>query len=173
VEHALPNPSGQSGHSHPWRTIAVVATGIAMLELVGLMIVAIALLAKPVLHHAQNEARAAATKPKPEAKKPSPPPKAGPLLPRRLVSVTVLNGNGVSGAAASEASRVRARGYIVGIVGNAPHGSYGQTVVMYRAARRGEALRLAHDLRIRRVSPLDGLRRRDLKGAKLAVIVGG
>jgi LytR cell envelope-related transcriptional attenuator len=171
VEHALPNPSGQSGHSHPWRTIAVVATGIAMLELVGLMIVAIALLAKPVLHHAHNEARAAATKP--EAKKPAAPPKAGPLLPRRLVSVTVLNGNGVSGAAASEASRVRARGYIVGVVGNAPHGSYGQTVVMYRAARRGEALRLARDLQIRRVSPLDGLRRRDLKGAKLAVIVGG
>jgi hypothetical protein len=172
VEHALPNPSGPSGHSHPWRTIAVVATGIAMLELVGLMIVAIALLAKPVLHHAQNEARAAAAK-KPAAKKPAAAPKAGPLLPRRLVSVTVLNGNGVSGAAAAEASRVRARGYTVGVVANAPHGSYGQTVVMYRPARRGEAVRLAHDLEIRRVSPLDGLRRRDLKGAKLAVIVGG
>jgi LytR cell envelope-related transcriptional attenuator len=170
VEHALPNPSGQSGHSHPWRTIAVVATGIAMLELVGLMIVAIALLAKPVLHHAQREARAAS---KPAATKPAAPPKAGPLLPRRLVSVTVLNGNGVSGAAAAEASRVRVRGYIVGAVGNAPHGSYGRTVVMYRPARRGEALRLARDLQIRRVSPLDGLRRRDLNGAKLAVIVGG
>jgi hypothetical protein len=171
VEHALPNPSGPSGHSHPWRTIAVVATGIAMLELVGLMIVAIALLAKPVLHHAQNEARAAAAKPAP--KKPAAAPKVGPLLPRRLVSVTVLNGNGVSGAAAFEASRVRARGYTVGVVGNAPHGSYGQTVVMYRPARRGEALRLARDLQIRRVSPLDGLHRRDLNGAKLAVIVGG
>ncbi len=171
MEHALPNPSGPSRHSHPWRTIAVVATGIAMLELVGLMIVAIALLAKPVLHHAQSEARAAAAKP--AAKKPAAAPKVGPLLPRRLVSVTVLNGNGVSGAAASEASRVRARGYTVGVVGNAPHGSYGQTVVMYRSARRGEALRLARDLQIRRVSPLDGLRRRDLKGAKLAVIVGG
>jgi hypothetical protein len=170
VDHALPNPSGQTGHSHPWRTIAVVATGIALLELVGLMIVAIALLAKPVLHHTQNEARAAAAKP--TAKKPDAP-KVGPLLPRRLVSVTVLNGNGVSGAAAFEASRVRARGYTIGVVGNAPHGSYGQTVVMYRPARRGEALRLARDLQIRRVSPLDGLRRRDLKGAKLAVIVGG
>jgi LytR cell envelope-related transcriptional attenuator len=170
VEHAL-QPSGPSGHSHPWRTIAVVATGIAMLELVGLLIVAIALLAKPVLHHAQKEARAAATKPaavqKPAATK------VGPLLPRRRVSVTVLNGNGVSGAAAAEASRVRARGYIVGVVGNAPHGSYGQTMVMYRAARRGEALRLARDLQIRRVSPLDGLRRRDLHAAKLAIIIGG
>jgi hypothetical protein len=170
VEHAL-QPSGPSGHSHPWRTIAVVATGIAMLELVGLLIVAIALLAKPVLHHAQKEARAAATKPA-AVKKPAAT-KVGPLLPRRRVSVTVLNGNGVSGAAAAEASRVRARGYIVGVVGNAPHGSYGQTMVMYRAARRGEALRLARDLQIRRVSPLDGLRRRDLHAAKLAIIIGG
>ena len=106
MEHAL-QPSGPSGHSHPWRTIAVVATGIAMLELVGLLIVAIALLAKPVLHHAQKEARAAATKPA-VVKKPAAT-KVGPLLPRRRVSVTVLNGNGVSGAAAAEASRVRAR----------------------------------------------------------------
>ena len=170
MEHAL-QPSGPSGHSHPWRTIAVVATGIAMVELVGLLIVAIALLAKPVLHHARKDARAAATKPA-AVKKPAAT-KIGPLLPRRRVSVTVLNGNGVSGAAAAEASRVRARGYIVGVVGNAPHGSYGQTMVMYRAARRGEALRLARDLQIRRVSPLDGLRRRDLHAAKLAIIIGG
>jgi hypothetical protein len=170
VEHAL-QPSGPSGHSHPWRTIAVVATGIAMLELVGLLIVGIALLAKPVLHHAQKEARAAVAKP--AAVKQPAVTKVGPLLPRRRVSVTVLNGNGVSGAAAAEASRVRARGYIVGVVGNAPHGSYGQTMVMYRAARRGEALRLARDLQIRRVSPLDGLRRRDLHSAKLAIIIGG
>jgi LytR cell envelope-related transcriptional attenuator len=171
VEHAL-QPSGPSGQSHPWRTIAVVATGIAMLELVGLLIVAIALLAKPVLHHAQKGARTAAAKPAAAVKKPAAT-KIGPLLPRRRVSVTVLNGNGISGAAAAEASRVRARGYTVGVVGNAPHGSYGQTVVMYRAARRGEALRLARDLQIRRVSPLDGLRRRDLHAAKLAIIIGG
>ena len=170
MEHALPNPSGPSGRSsHPWRTIAVVAAGIATLELVGLLIVGIALLAKPMLHRAQSEARAAA---RPAAKKPAAP-KVAPLLPRRLVSVTVLNGNGVSGAAAGEASRVRARGYRIGKVGNAPRGGYGQSVVMYRAGRRGEALRLARDLQIRLVSPLDGLRARDLHGAKLAVVVGG
>jgi hypothetical protein len=170
VEHALPHPSGPSGHeSHPWRTIAVVATGIAMLELVGLLIVAIALLAKPLLHHAQSEAAAAttaATTKKPVA------PKLGPLLPRRLVSVTILNGNGVAGAAATEAARVRARGYKVGKVGNAPRGGYGDSVVMYRAGRRAEALRLSRDLGIRLVSPLDGLRPRELAGAKLAVVVG-
>ena len=39
--------------------------------------------------------------------------------------------------------------------------------------RRPEALRLARDLGIRLVSPLDGLRPRDLLGAQLAVVVGG
>ena len=132
------------------------------------MVVGIALVAKPMAHRAIAEAAkapAAVTKPKPEPMLP--------LLPRRLVSVTILNGNGVSGAAASEASRVRARGYIVGRVGNAPRGSYGHSVVMYRAGRVREARRLARDLGIAIVSPLDGLRKADLHGAKLAVVVGG
>jgi len=170
VEHVLHTPSGPGQSQHQWRTIAVVAAGIATLELVGLMIVGIALVAKPLLHHTQSKARAAA---KTAAKKPAPPPKVGPLLPRRLVSVTVLNGNGVSGAAAAEASRVRARGYKIRVVGNAARGSYGESIVMYRANHRGEALRLARDLRIRLVSPPDGIRPRELKGAKLAVVVGG
>jgi len=168
VEHVLPHPSppGPERH-HPWRTIAVVAAGLAMLELLGLVVVGVALVAKPMAHHAITEAAKApvATKPKPEPMLP--------LLPRRLVSVTILNGNGVAGAAASEASRVRARGYIVGRVGNAPRGSYGHSVVMYRAGRVREARRLARDLGVAIVSPLDGLRKGDLHGAKLALVVGG
>jgi len=138
-----------------------------MLELLGLVVVGVALVAKPMAHHAITEAAKApvATKPKPEPMLP--------LLPRRLVSVTILNGNGVSGAAASEASRVRARGYIVGRVGNAPRGSYGHSVVMYRAGRVREARRLARDLGVAIVSPLDGLRKGDLHGAKLAQVGGG
>jgi hypothetical protein len=168
VEHVLPHPSppGPERH-HPWRTIAVVAGALAMLELLGLVVVGIALVAKPMAHRAISDAAKApaVTKPKPEPMLP--------LLARRLVSVTILNGNGVSGAAASEASRVRARGYIVGRVGNAPRGSYGHSVVMYRAGRIREGRRLARDLGISIVSPLDGLRKGDLHGAKLAVVVGG
>jgi LytR cell envelope-related transcriptional attenuator len=166
VEHALANPSGPSGH--PWRTIAVVAAGIATLELLGLVVVGIALLAKPVMHRARAEATASAA----SAEKPSKAP-ARPVLPRRSVTVTVLNGNGVSGAAAAEASRVRARGYKIRLVGNAPRSGYGLSVIMFRAGLQREAQRLARDLQIWRVSPLDGLRARDLKGAKLAVVVGG
>jgi hypothetical protein len=162
VEHALPNRPG-----HPWRTIAVVAAGIAALELLGLVVVGVALIARPVMHRAQADAAAAPAKHR-QAKTP-----ARPLLPRGSISVTVLNGNGLAGAAAAQASRVRARGYLVGEVGNAPRSGYGRSVVMYRAGRRPEALRLARDLRIRLVSPLDGLRPRDLLGAQLAVVVGG
>ena len=162
MEHALPTTP-----AHPWRTIAVVAAGIATLELLGLVIVGVALIARPVMHRAQAEAKAAPAKHRPVKAR------ARPLLPRGSVSVTVLNGSGVSGAAAAQASRVRARGYLVGDVGNAPRSGYGRSVVMYRAGRRPEALRLARDLGIRLVSPLDGLRPRDLLGAQVAVVVGG
>ena len=163
MEHALPTPP-----SHPWRTIAVVASGIATLELLALVIVGVALIAKPVIHRAKAAATASAPAKHHQAKA-----RVLPMLPRGSTSVTVLNGNGRAGAAASEASRVRARGYLVGDVGNAPRMGYGRSVVMYRAGRRPEALRLARDLRIRLVSPLDGLRPRDLLGGQLAVVVGG
>ena len=160
VEHALPSPS-----LHPWRTIAVVAAGVATLELVGLVVVGTALFAKPVA----EKARAAAIK---EASTPAHKTPARPLLPRHSVSVTVLNGNRVAGAAAATASRVRARGYRIRQVGNAPRGGYASTMVMYRPGRRPEALRLARDLGIRLVWPLDGLRPRNLRGAQLAVVLG-
>ena len=44
---------------------------------------------------------------------------------------------------------------------------------MYRAGLNREGSRLAHELGIGIASPLDGLRPRDLHGAKLAVVVGG
>jgi hypothetical protein len=166
VEHVLSKPSGPSGH--PWRTIAVVVAGIATLELLGLVAVGVALLAKPVMHRAHTAAAATTPGARTSAKTP-----VRPIMPRGSISVTILNGNGISGAAAAEASRARARGYLIGEVGNAPRGGYGRSVVMYRSGRRREALRLARDLRIRLVSPLDGLRPRDLLGAQLAVVVGG
>jgi hypothetical protein len=43
---------------------------------------------------------------------------------------------------------------------------------MYRAGRRPEAQRLAHDLGVRLVSPLDGVTVRRLRGAQLVVVLG-
>jgi hypothetical protein len=161
VEHVLSQPS-----RHPWRTIAVVAAGIATLELLALVVAATALLAKPVADHARAVAKKQAAAPAPTKPLRAP-------IERQLVRVTILNGNGVSGAAAATASRVRARGYKIRKVGNAPRGGYGRSVVMYRAGFRPEGLRLGRDLGIALVSPLDGLRAGNLAGAKLAVVVGG
>jgi hypothetical protein len=70
------------------------------------------------------------------------------------------------------ASQVEARGYSIGDVGNANRTDYTRSVVMYRPGHRGEALRLARDLRIRIVGPLDGMTVRELLGAHVAVVVG-
>jgi hypothetical protein len=162
VEHVLPSPQ-----SHPWRTIAVVAAGIATLELVGLVIAGTAIFAKPV---AEKAARAAALKHSAAPARKAP---ARAILPRRKVGVTVLNANGIAGAAAAEASQVRARGYRIRVVGNAPGGGdFSQTMVMYRPGFRPEALRLARDVGIRLVWPLDGLRPSALHRAQVAIILG-
>ena len=101
MEHALPSPPGQG---HPWRTIAVVAAGVATLELLGLVVVGVALIAKPVMNRARAEATAAPAK-HDTAKVP-----VRALLPRGATSVTVLNGNGQAGAAAGTGlARTRAR----------------------------------------------------------------
>jgi hypothetical protein len=165
VEHALSNHL-----EHPWRTIAVAAVGVAALELLVLIIAAAALLAKPVAHHVKAAAIAHATA---APAKPSQKPSPGPLPPRTKISVTVLNGNGVTGAAAATASRVRARGYKIRYVGNAPSTGYGRSVVIYRGNRRAQAYRLSRDLGIRLFSPLDGLRVKSFRGAALAVVIGG
>ena len=96
-----------------------------------------------------------------------------PLLDRRKTSVLVLNGNGVAGAAGTTADRVRARHYVVAGTGNAPRTTFTRSVVMYRPGFEGEAKRLGRDLRIRHVTPLDGMRIRDLQGAHVALVVGG
>jgi hypothetical protein len=43
---------------------------------------------------------------------------------------------------------------------------------MYRPGYAGEAARFARDLRVKIVSPLDGLRLKDLMGAHVALVLG-
>lgn len=150
-----------------WRTATIVASSVAALELLLLLIVAIALLSKPLSAHAKE----AALKREMGGSIPSRPEPKRVTLSRRETSVLVLNGNGIPGAAASEASRARARGYQVAGTGNAAQ-SYGKTVVMYRPGRRPEAKRLAADLGVTLVGPLDGIGARQLHGAQLVVVLG-
>ena len=93
-------------------------------------------------------------------------------LPRRKVKVVVLNGNGRTGAAAAAASRVSHRGYRLGVVGNAPSHDYPRSIVMYRTGFAAEGRRLARDLGVQIVSPLDGIRPRQLSGAHAVLILG-
>ena len=151
----------------PWRAAAILATGVAAFELLLLLIVGIAMLSKPLTAHAKE----AALKREVEAPLPSKPEPKRTTLSRRQTSVLVLNGNGISGAAAAEASRARARGYQVAGTANAPR-SYGKTVVMYRAGHRPEAKRLAADMGVTLVGPLDGLKPRQLQGAQVVVVLG-
>jgi len=100
-------------------------------------------------------------------------PDVKPLLTRREVSVLVLNGNGVTGAASDAAARVRAEKYLIAGTGNAASADYPRSLVMFRPGFEREARRLGKDLGIRRVVPLDGMRPRQLQGAHVALVIGG
>ena len=156
----------------PWRTAATVAAAIAALELVLLVVVGGALLAKPAAPSKRTTAKAQAAKAVVRQLPPVRKATVAAELPRRKVKVVVLNGNGRQGAAAELATRVSSRGYRIGLVANAPSQDYVTSLVMYRRGFEGEARRLARDLGVRMVSPLDGMRPGQLHGAHAVLILG-
>jgi hypothetical protein len=156
----------------PWRTATLVASGVAAIELVALVILGVVLLAKPVSDHVRQAAEAQVLAPV-KVKKPHRAPVVGaPRLTRGETSVIVLNGNGRAGAASTSADAVRRFGYTIGTVGNAPRSDFTRTLVMFRKGYQAEAARLAKDLDVKIVGPLDGLRTADMLGAHVALIVG-
>ena len=169
----------------PWRTAAIVAAGVAAVELFILVILGVAFGAKLTSDRAEKAVIEATTAAKVEATAPpakssetkkakaktDAAPKAS--LSRRRTSVIVLNGNGTPGAAAATALQLRHFHYTVAATGNASRTDFARSLVMYRKGYEGEAIRLAHDLHIKRVTPLDGMQLRELQGAHLALIIGG
>ena len=152
-----------------------MAGGIAVVELLVLLVIGGGALVRSVSERVQLAATAHALAPaaplKPVAKrKPDPVPAA--KRPRARTVVLVLNGNGHTGAAASAAARVRSRGYKIGAVGNAPRTNFARSLVMFRPGFAGEGHRLARDLRVGLVGPLDGMRIRDLGRAHVVFILG-
>lgn len=164
VEHSL------TPVESPWRRATLVASAVALVELVAVVVLGIALLAEPVSQHVRQAAEQKVLAP--VAKPRAPTPVGAPKLTRAETSVIVLNGNGRSGAAAESADKVRRFGYTIGTVGNAPRTDFTRTLVMFRPGYRPEAARLAKDLRVKIVGPLDGLRPADLLGAHVALVVG-
>jgi hypothetical protein len=168
----------------PWRTATLVAGGIAGVELVLLVVLAIVLLGRSVAPQVHAAAARAATAPKhhpaPAAShsraKPAPrhPEHAGRVLPRAKTSVLIMNGNGINGAAAQAAGLVRSRGYAVTDTRNAPRTGYPTWRLMAAPGYAAEASRFARDMGLAqsRVGPLDGMIPRQLHGAKLVLILG-
>ena len=151
-----------------WRKATIAVTVFAALELVALAALGVALLGNPLSNHLKAEAAAAAA-PRVRTGQAALPTKT--TLARDDTSVIVLNANGRAGAAAAAAARVSARGYLVATTGNAPERSP-RTFVMYRRGYAAEGKRLARDLHLRLVTPLDGMRTSQLMGAHLVLVIG-
>jgi LytR cell envelope-related transcriptional attenuator len=161
----------------PWRTATLVASLVAAIELVLLIGLAALLLAKPLAHAVQHHAQAAAFKPAAKKATPAPVKRVHHVVakakhPRSATGVFVFNGNGVSGAASSEAARLSGLGYLVRGKTNAKRQDYASSVVMYAPGFEGEGRRLARDLGVKVVGPLDGMKRSALHGGQLAVVLG-
>jgi LytR cell envelope-related transcriptional attenuator len=157
----------------PWRTATLVASAIALAELAALVVAGLLLVGGPLARrvHERVAAKAAAPAVHLRPVRVVPPP-AVPRLTRARMHVLVLNGNGRAGAASTEAVRLQTLGYPRITTGNAPHARRAASLVMYRPGYRPEAVRMAHDLGVRLVGPLDGLRVADLRGAQVVEILG-
>jgi LytR cell envelope-related transcriptional attenuator len=176
-------PAAQIELVRPWRTATLIASCVAGLELVLLVVLGVVVLGRSVAPHVRAAAAKAAHAPKhhavPAAHRAAPARRpaahATHLLPRSKTSVLILNGNGINGAAAQAATIVRSRGYAVTDTKNAPRTGYPTWRLMAAPGYAGEARRFARDMGLfqSRVGPLDGMTPRQLHGAKLVLILGG
>lgn len=155
----------------PWRVAVLALAGVAAVELVLLVLAGGVLLVKPD-DSPKKPTRATSSTNRVAASHVNAP-VAVAELPRRKIGVVVLNGSGRQGGAARLAGAAARRGYKIRAVANAPDASYPRSIVMYRPGFAGEGRRLAKDLGIGVVSPLDGMRPSQLHGAHAVLILGG
>lgn len=155
-----------------WRRLSIALGAIALVETLVILVAAIVLVAKPFAHHLRDAAikQSAPSFDKTKTGPDSPAGKA--TLTHRQTVVMVLNGNGHSGAAGVTAGRLRHYGYKIDSVGNARRTDYPKSLIMYRSGYRPEAIRLAHEMRVKVVGPLDGIRPKAMGRADVAYVVG-
>lgn len=140
----------------------MVAVGVALVELLLVIALGVTLLGSTGHASAATAAKHRVTHRRAPAR----------VLPRGKTRILILNGNGRSGAAGEEATIVRSMGYRIAAVGNAARSDYGRSTVLYPQGRTREARRLAHDLGIKLVGPLDGVSRAKMRDATVALILG-
>ena len=141
----------------PWHLATLVASALVLAILAGL-----------VLTHRPGRTRPVSDTGRVPTRQTALPP----LRPRAAISVLVLNGNGVSGAAGGEATGLLAQGYRRAIPGDAPSLDYARSLVLFRPGWQREARRLGRDARIATVAPLDGRVAREYASVPLVVILG-
>jgi len=154
-----------------WRTATILVSVLAALELLALVAIGVTIVGKSVANQVRVAAveKVAGAQTQPQR----PTPVGTPKLSRSDTDVIVFNGDGVAGAAAAQADKLRTLGYLIASVGNAPRPSPGgRTLVMYGNGYRAEAARLAKDVGANIVTPLDGMKPSSLLGAQLVLVVG-
>ena len=147
----------------PWRAAALAAAAVALVELTVLLALAGARLFH--VHHAAVQTRPVPTTGRVSREH------VQPLRPRSRISVLVLNGNGVSGAAGSEATQLLRKGYRHAVPSDAPS-TYARSVVVFRPGWQREAQRLARDVGIGAATPLDVRLPGSERGYQVVLILG-
>jgi LytR cell envelope-related transcriptional attenuator len=97
-------------------------------------------------------------------------PRPGAVVPGD-VEVAVLNGTSVPGLAAKVGDDVRVNGFKLGTVTNSGD-QFDQTVVMYAPGQQRAARKVANDLGVNPVQPIDRQTERAAGGAAVVVIAG-
>jgi LytR cell envelope-related transcriptional attenuator len=97
-------------------------------------------------------------------------PKPGAIVPGD-VEVAVLNGTSVPGLAAKVGDDVRVNGFKLGTVTNSSD-QFDQTVVMYEPGQQRAAKKVANDLGVKPVQPIDRQTEQASGGAAVVVIAG-
>lgn len=87
------------------------------------------------------------------------------------VEVAVLNGTSVPGLAAKVGDDVRVNGFKLGAVANSSN-QVDQTVVMYEPGEKRAAKKVANDLGVKPVQPINRQTERAGDGAAVVVIAG-
>jgi len=153
----------------PWRTATIIASALAVIELVALIAIGVTFAGKSVARDVRAAAidKVAGVPARPQ----QPTPLGTPRLTRADTEVVVLNADGVAGAAAAAAAKLHGLGYLIGSVGNAAHQGPTRRLVMYRSGYRAEAARLAKDVGAKIFTPLDGMKPGQLLGAQLVLVV--
>ena len=164
-----PQPQSSGLASLPPRTLALIVGGIIVVG--GLLIFGISGLSggpdgEPFQVVTEGKAGKGAVEPST-----TPGTETTPLDPARI-TVAVLNGTSVPGLAASIGDSVKAAGFKLGNIDNAPEQAANESAVLYAAGNEPAAQAVAKELDIAQVGQIDAGTQSQAGNAQVVVVVG-